>query len=408
MADAGSAIADAYNGFYPPRVRLEGNPDGTAFALWERMDPATVTVARFVSGSWEPPVDAAGRGRLASWLSVSRRGDAIATWGEPVTGQTAYAYQTWSRRYVSGSGWTAPERLQSDISVFDHPPFMGYWEPPLETASVLQESGAAQAFWRLSYAFSQRPGRSGPDVRSRRLAADGRWLAEEVVAENEEATFVKVSRNVTIVFWRDDSVYRPQVFDAETGWQPPAKTGPPFLGRVVPAKGGFAITQPASSGWFVRGLASNGDMGPLEPLITGVDLAPSQYPAYDVCGNESGVLGFVRSDTDSVVLKYRSATDTPPNFTVTSVSATGRPVTEPVRCYADAMGRVLVVWRADQTTFAHRYLPGKGFEGATVIGPGFASAPAFGEDSQGNILVAWAVLTADKKVEIWWNRLRAP
>ena len=51
---------------------------------------------------------------------------------------------------VKRSGWTAPERLQSEISFFDHPPFMGHWKPPLETASVLQEGGAAQAFWRAA------------------------------------------------------------------------------------------------------------------------------------------------------------------------------------------------------------------------------------------------------------------
>lgn len=412
ITDAGRAVTDAYSGIYPPQVQLAGSSDGTAFALWERMEPATVAAARFVSGVWESPVEGAGQGRLDSWLAVNRSGQAVVTWGEDASREEGvYAsLWTWSRRFQPGQGWSAPERIQSIVSYFDHPPTLGgfFWSPPLVTGVVLADMGAAQAFWRRSYAYNRPSGRSGsngPDVHSATFAA-GVWAREVVVAEDREVTFFRVSGTTTLVLWshtRGSPPYQPQVFEAGRGWQPVGKAGMPRPRKVVLARGGFAMVPASSSDPVVMGLAPSGDLGPAEVLI-----ADYKGETYDICGNESGVLGFVRSDADRVVLKYRGATDPPPTFTTASIPTTGRPVSEPVTCLADAAGRVLVVWRSEQSTLGDRYVPGTGFEGTKVIGPGFATTPGLAEDGQGNILAAWAMLTADKRVEIWWNRLRVP
>ena len=403
LADAGRVVQPPFGGPVPPAVRLEGLPDGTAFALWERMQPETASVARFAAGAWEAPVDGSGQGRLDSWLAVSLNGDAIATWGEKVP-ELGPGYwsgtRTWARRYVVGNGWGPPVPLQQSPGEFEIPRTIGanIGEPPLHSGVVMSDGGGAQAFWNRGYpsiTFSP------SDVYTARLGRAGEWSAEEPVARDNQISLLRVSRRATLALWRDPLGKRwPQAFEADRGWQDRGQS-PIYVQRIALAKGGFAVTEFGPSTVIARGLGLNGDLGPPETLL------PRMAP-YDICGDASGALGFVYADPDAIVLKYRGALDAPPTFSTVTRQAPGQPRSPTLTCHVDASGRVLIVWTAEGATYVDRYVPGRGLEGTTVIGPGAATAPAIAEDEKGNILVAWAVLTAANSVEIWWNRLRVP
>ena len=53
-------------------------------------------------------------------------------------------------------------------------------------------------------------------------------------------------------------------------------------------------------------------------------------------------------------------------------------------------------------------MPYLGMFRSVGTGLAYANRPALADDANGNILAVWPVLTADTKVEIWWNRLRVP
>ena len=91
LADAGHAIQPAFGGPRVPLVRMEGLPDGNAFALWERLDPDTAASARFAAGTWETPVEGSG--------PEVRPGD--------------FTRWTWARRYLPGRGWSVESGFAS-------------------------------------------------------------------------------------------------------------------------------------------------------------------------------------------------------------------------------------------------------------------------------------------------------
>jgi hypothetical protein len=409
LAEAGPALNLLYGGPNPPRVRLESLPDGTAFALWDRNDPLTIAAARFSAGRWETPVQGSGAGRVHSWLAAGATGRATIIWGETVPGVSGDRSRfAWVRRYLPGSGWLPQEKVQSVVSTFSICCTIGanIPDPELNSAAVMADSGEAQAIWNRGYP-TQFP-YSPSDVYSARLGLAGEWSGEELLAAGERVSLLRVSRSRAVAFWSEDFVTRRiQVFDAAQGWQAPWP-GPRTFGLITSAKEGFAITQSAAEGQIVRGLGLNGDLGPQEVLFPSSDPSYGGTGSSDLCGNESGALAYVRTVSDQINFKYRGASDSPPGFTTVALRAPGRSAADPVVCHVDAGGRATIIWLASQTTFADRYVPGRGFEGTSSIGPGFATTPAIGSDSQGNVLGAWAVLTVDKRVEIWWNRLREP
>ena len=410
LADAGPVVMPLYGGPKPPTIRLEGLSDGTAFAVWERAAPSTVASARFSAGRWDNPVEGSGKGRDHPWLAVGTDGRAIVIWGEDAPAIPGHRTRwAWARRYLPGSGWLAPERLQSAASAFYLCCVIGanFSDPPLNPAVVLSDGGDAQAFWNREYATSS-SNLAPSDVYSTLLPKGGGWTPEEPVALDRRVSFFRVSRTKLIAFWSAPGIVQPQVFDAAQGWHPIGRAGHLVIDDITLARDGFAFTQGARTELIARGLSYSGETGPPETLISNTDMIAQGAPGYDLCGNESGALGFVQSAENQIILKYRSAFEAPPTFTIVSISATARAVAEPVVCDVDSSGALLVAWRSSQETFANRYVPGKGLVGTLSIGPRFATTPAITTDAQGNTLVAWAVLTADNKVEIWWNRWRNP
>lgn len=409
LAGAGYVPTLLYGGDAPPQVRLEGLPDGTAFALWDRTRPETVAAARFSGGTWEPPAEGPGMGVVHSWLAVSVSGRATIVWGENPPASPGRSLWPWARRFVPGRGWLEPERLQAAISRFDYCCTIGANPPTpaIGTSVVMSDAGDAQAFWNRGYPSSTF---SPTDVYSSLATSSSDWSADSRLYADAHVDFARVSRRTTLAYWSAGSRF--QVFDASRGWQEPGASPFPSFSKIVPAGSSFVGLSLVQYGSpvTVRALDLSGALGPVETLI-----ANYLGEGHDVCGNEQGVFAFVRSEDGGIVLSYRAPSMTPPSYVTARVVVPGRPATEPVTCHVDGAGRVLVVWRSGSSTIADRYAPGRGFEGTRSIGPGYASTtvvrtqPAFAEDSQGNILVVWSIVVSPtKNVEIWWNRFRVP
>jgi len=368
------------------------------------MDPETAAVSRFSAGAWETPLEGSGRGCLDFWLAVSLNGSAAVTWGErvPELGGGDFTQRTWARRYLPGRGWAEAEALQTVASEFDAPFVSGsnVGPPPLHTGVVVSDTRDLQAFWNRAYRTGR--GFSPTDIYSTRLSAGAQWSPEEPVAVNATITLVRVSRFATLVFGIPTASSSSRIYDARRGWLEPGVLPASFL-RFVPSRDGFAMFMRSGAEISVRGLSLDGTLGPIEVLVSDY-----QAEALDVFGHESGVLGFLRSEVDRFAFKYRGAADTPPTFASVSLPTPGRQAAAASATHVDGAGRVLIVWRGDQQTFASRYVPGQGFEATNAIGAAFATTPAISSDAQGNTLVVWAVLTAANNVEIWWNRLRVP
>lgn len=338
-----------------PQVAVDAA--GNAIAIWSGLEGGYLSIwtsRGAPDGSWGPArvIESGGPGTDRTRLAMNTEGDAVVTWMQE--DPDASYYNVWANRYVPGTGWQAPVKLEQLA------------QPTLDPVVAVAPGGAATVVWTQSdgNVFKVRATQSG---------RSGGWSA-------------------------------PVILDTGT-----RSTGD---ARVAASADGSFMALWTQPGAFIEVWARRFQPGSGWQAATRVDHAPNGTMYPDVAMDAAGgaVAAWVQNGAgDNAVWACRHVPgrgwDTPVQVESAPLGAT-RPLVG-----MDAAGNALVAWHqwenSGSTVWANRLPAGRGWGqarrlgGSAIVDAGF---PVLAVGAGGTALAAWSVYDGATTYQVVFNR----
>ncbi len=111
--------------------------DGNVVAVWNSRSPENIWENTYINGAgWGTPHAISVRVDSSPEMASDAAGNAIAVWSR-YEHVSPYVYHIWAWRYISGTGWSEPERLEQDSD-------LGATSPKIS----MNDKGEAFVVWR--------------------------------------------------------------------------------------------------------------------------------------------------------------------------------------------------------------------------------------------------------------------
>lgn len=327
-------------------IAIWGGLHGGYWSLW--------TSRGTPDGSWSPPevIDAGNPSTDHAHIAMNAEGDAVVTWMQE--DPDASYYNVWANRYVPGTGWQGPVRLEQ------------LPQPTLNPMAAVAPGGTATVVWTQSNGDVFK-------VRATQSRRGGGWSAPVVLDTGSRSTGdarVAASGDGSFMaLWTQPGAFIEvwaRRFQPGAGWQAPARVD----------------------------AAPNGTMSP--------------ELAMDASGGAVAV--WVQNGAgDSAVWSSRHAPDSGWDTPVQVESAPRDPARPVVAM--DAAGNALVAWHqwenGGSTVWANRLPAGRDWGQARRLGGTttvFAGFPALAVGANGTGLAAWDMYDGATSYQVEFNR----
>ncbi|MFA9462174.1 DUF7151 family protein [Thiohalorhabdus sp. Cl-TMA] len=377
-----------------PQVGVDDS--GNAIAVWEQSDGTrdNIWANRYVAGSgWGEPERIEANDNAASevQVAVNGGGHAVAVWKQSDGTQPSI----WANHYDPDSGWGAAEKVESRDAG---------WAANPQVA--LEDSGAAMAVW------AQDDG-NRENIRANRYEPGIGWGSDHLIethdgtpAEKPQVAMDGSGNAVAVWSQMQGGTYsiRANRYDAGSGWEGAAAieaiasddaTGPQV---AMDERGHATAVWKVDDGtgiytWANRYEPGSG-WGTAGAIETATGNSSGQQVAMDASGNAVAVWAkFPGGKKHAYASRYMAGSGWGAPYLLETHNAGG---VENPRVAVDGAGNALVVWQQGDgvrdNIWANRFLVGAGWGSAQVIetdDSGEAEAPQVALDPEGNGIAVW-------------------
>ncbi len=344
-----------------PQIRFDSQ--GNGLAIWMQLDQtgAEVWSSRFVKGTgWQAPIrlDRTRNTGFGASLAIDTEGNAFAVWGK---GETEYGNSDiWASRFTPAGGWQAPVRVGSSANI-------GIYDQAEQPQVAVDAAGNAYVLW------------------VQRASESPVWVARYQVGSGWQPA-------VSLGAARRGDPYAPRLAVSGSGqvmalWNAFVPSGTWYRFDLWWS----ALATPGGS-WTSPALLENDDVGDAMNQVLTVDGAGNFHAIWQ----QQDVSNY-RSDL--VHRRYTPGVGWEATTTVSTANGTYFQNRFP-SLVADRNGNLMALWGvyksgsggAEEGTFARRYVAGEGWRATVRVGAtGAAAAATTSLDVQadGSIAATW-------------------
>lgn len=325
-----------------------------------------------------------------SKIAMDRSGTAIAVW----TQREGRSFSVWSNRYVVGAGWENPTLLELAAATAIKPQ-VAMDGNGNAVAAWIQSDGVANSMWVARY------------------VADVGWEAAEVIDDSSASTdFPRIAvdgNGVITALWKqlDGAVFSlwANRYVPGQGWGTPQSlesrpedASEPWVAADPRGNGdALAVWRQAESGdesiwgsWYIEGIGWG------EPFLLETSPGFASFPHVTIDQAGNALVAWYQAAgvrLRSIWSAYYTAGQ---GWGEPELAETNGGNAQGPEIAMDAFGRVTATWWQTDTArvrsiWANRYVPGFGWETATLLetGSGVADRPGVAVDDAGNAVVVW-------------------